>query len=54
MIGGVASIFGTTVIFQISKHVSLYWVFTGMGIYVIVIALLMILGVRDIILLKKK
>jgi hypothetical protein len=54
MIGGLASIFGTTVIFEISKHVTLYWVFTGMGIFVVLVALLMIFGVRDIILLKKK
>jgi hypothetical protein len=54
MIGGMASIFGTTVIFQISKSVSLYAVFTGMGIYIIAVALLMIIGVRDIILMKKK
>jgi hypothetical protein len=54
MIGGLASIFGTTVIFEISKHTSLFWVFTGMGIFIILVALLMIAGVRDIILLKKK
>jgi len=54
MIGGVASIFGTTVIFQISKSVSLYAIFTGMGLYIIAVALLMIIGVRDIILMKKK
>jgi hypothetical protein len=54
MIGGLASIFGTTVIFEISKNITLYWVFTGMGIFVVLVALLMIFGVRDIILLKKK
>ena len=54
MIGGLASIFGTTVIFEISKKTSLFWVFTGMGIYVIFVAILMIAGVRDIILLRKK
>ena len=54
MIGGLASIFGTTVIFEISEHITLYWVFTGMGIFVVLVALLMIFGVRDIILLKKK
>ena len=54
VISGLSSIVATPVIFAISKQVSLYWIFTGMGTFCILVGILMIFGVRDILMMRKK
>ena len=49
-----AVIIGTTVIMEISKYVDLLWIFMGMGLYSIAIALFLIFGIKDVITEKTK